>query len=133
LGTQRVAGQREAVVALHDAVQDSVGDGGVTEPGMPVIHRQPAGDDRGLASGPVVDDLQQVRSRHAVDGAHAPVVEHQEVGFAQLQQPLAEGGLPYLRCTFFSSRTSLRSLRAWTSWSINGATRSSKLSAVMPG
>ena len=37
LGAQRVAGQGEAVVALHDAVQDSVGDGGVADPGMPVF------------------------------------------------------------------------------------------------
>jgi len=27
LGAQRVAGQREAVIALHDAAQDGVGDG----------------------------------------------------------------------------------------------------------
>ena len=59
LSALRVAGQREAVVALHDAVQDGVSGGGVTDPGMPVINRQLAGDDRGLAASPVVNELQQ--------------------------------------------------------------------------
>src|SRR5690606_6608235 len=40
---------------------------------------------------------------------------------------------PYFRCAFFSKRTSLRSLRALTSRSINSATRSSKLKAPMLG
>ncbi len=51
LSAQRVAGQREAVVALHDAVQDGVGDGGIAAPCMPVIDRQLAGNDCGLAAG----------------------------------------------------------------------------------
>ena len=40
-------------------VQDGVGDGGVADPGMPVLDGQLAGDDGGLAGRPVVDDLQQ--------------------------------------------------------------------------
>jgi hypothetical protein len=39
LGAQRVTCQRKAVVALHDAVQDGVGDGGIADPGMPVLNR----------------------------------------------------------------------------------------------
>lgn len=101
LGAQRVAGQGKSVVALHDAVQDGVGDGGVTDPCMPVFDRQLAGDDRGLAAGPVVDDLQQLRARHAVDGAHAPVVKHQDVGLGQLQQPFAEGPAAVPDAQFF--------------------------------
>ena len=52
---------------------------------------QLASDDGGLVAGAVVDDLQQVRARHAVDGPHAPVVEHQDVGLGQLLQPFSEG------------------------------------------
>jgi len=40
LGAKRIPGQCEAVIALHDAVQDGVGDGGVTDPCMPVFDRQ---------------------------------------------------------------------------------------------
>jgi hypothetical protein len=36
---QRIAGQGKAVIALHDAVKDGVGDRGVTDPGMPVLKR----------------------------------------------------------------------------------------------
>ena len=32
-----IAREREAVVALHDAVEDGVGNGGVADPGMPVF------------------------------------------------------------------------------------------------
>jgi hypothetical protein len=39
LGSKRVAGQRKAVVVLHDPVQDRIGDGGVADPGMPVFDR----------------------------------------------------------------------------------------------
>lgn len=45
------------MVALHDAVEDSVGDGGIADPGMPVFDRQLAGDDGGLAACAVIDDL----------------------------------------------------------------------------
>lgn len=62
---------------------------------MPMLDMQLAGDDGGLVAGAIVDDLQQVRARHAVDGAHAPVIEHQQVGLRQLERPFAEG----LRCT----------------------------------
>jgi len=48
------------MIALNDAVQDGVGDGGVTDPCMPVFTRQLAGDDRRFAASPVVNDLQQI-------------------------------------------------------------------------
>ena len=79
------------MVALHDAVQNGVGDGGVTDPCVPVFDWQLAGDDRGFAAGPVVNDLQQVRTRHAVDGPHAPIIQDQDIGLGQLEQPFAEG------------------------------------------
>jgi hypothetical protein len=41
---------------------------------MPVFNRQLAGNNGGLVAGAVANDLQQIRARHAVDGAHAPVV-----------------------------------------------------------
>lgn len=37
LGTQRVTGQRGAVVSLHDAVQNRVGDDGIADSCMPAF------------------------------------------------------------------------------------------------
>ena len=41
------------MIALHDAVEDGVGDGGITDPGMPVLDWQLAGNDRGLVGSTV--------------------------------------------------------------------------------
>lgn len=40
LGAQRIAGQREAVIALHEAVEDGIGKGGIADPGMPMLNRR---------------------------------------------------------------------------------------------
>ena len=85
------------MIALHDGV----GDGGVTDPCMPVFDRQLAGNDRRFAASSVVNDLQQIRARHAVDGAHAQVIEHQHVSLGQLQQSLAEGRAAVPDAQFF--------------------------------
>lgn len=45
------------MVALHDAVKEGVGDGGVADPRVAVLDRQLAGDDGGLVAGAVVDDF----------------------------------------------------------------------------
>ena len=45
------------MTALHDAVENGVGDGRIADPGVPVFNRQLAGDDRRLVGGTVVDDL----------------------------------------------------------------------------
>lgn len=89
------------MIALHDAVQDGVGDGGIADPGVPVLDRQLAGDDGALGAGAVVDDLQKVRARHAVDGAHTSIVQHKYIGLRQLQQPLAEGATAVADAQFF--------------------------------
>ena len=56
------------MVALHDAIQNGVGEGGVADPSMPVLHQQLASEDGRLVVGPVVNDLQKVRAIHIVDG-----------------------------------------------------------------
>jgi hypothetical protein len=80
---RRVTGQSEMVVALHDAVQYCVGDGGIADLCMPVPDRLLAGDDRGFASSPVVDDPEQAGALRVVDGAHAPFIEYQVVCLGQ--------------------------------------------------
>ena len=89
------------MVTLHDAIQNGVGNGGVADPGMLVLHRQLASDDGGLVASPVVDDPKQIRARHAVDGPHGPVVEDQHVGLGQLKQPFAEGATAVPDAQFF--------------------------------
>ena len=62
------------MVLLHQTIKVHVGDRGVSHPRMPVLDRQLAGDDGGLAGRLVVDDLQQVGSGLNIQRRHAPVV-----------------------------------------------------------
>lgn len=77
-------------MALHHPIQNRIRNRRVPNPCMPVLYRKLARDDRRLVPSSVVNDLQQVRARHAVDRAHAPVIQDQHVRLRELQQPLAE-------------------------------------------
>ena len=89
------------MVALQNAIQDGIGDGRVTNPGMPVLNRKLAGNDRGLVGCSVVDDLQQIRARRAVNRAHASVVQDQDIGLGELEQPFSEGATAVPDTEFF--------------------------------
>jgi len=56
-----------------------------------VAHIESYGITPSRASSALVYDLQQIRTRHAVDRAHAPAIEIQHVDLGQLEQLLAEG------------------------------------------
>ena len=75
---------------LHETIQHCVGNRGVTDPGMPMLDGQLAGDDGGLVGSAVIDDLQQIGPGLAVQTRHAPVIEQQHIGFCKLKQPLAK-------------------------------------------
>lgn len=65
---------------------------GVVEPGAPVVGRQLADDDCGIA-GAVVDDFEQVMERGSVEWGHGPVVEGQYVDARQLSHSAAEAAI----------------------------------------
>ena len=66
-----------------------------------MLDGQLAGDEGGLVAGPVVDNLQQIRARHAVNSSHALVVQDQHVGLSHLKQPFAEGATGVPDAQFF--------------------------------
>src|SRR6266542_2064071 len=49
--TERLAFEGETMAAVHDAVENGVGQGRIVEIGIPMFDRQLTGDQRGLASG----------------------------------------------------------------------------------
>ena len=77
--------------ALHDPVEDGIGDGLVADPRMPVINWQLRGDDGGFVRRAVVDDLEQVRPGGRVKCRDTPIIKNQHFGLGQLDQPPAEG------------------------------------------
>lgn len=78
-----------------------------------MLDGQLVGDEGGAQACAVVDDLQQVGAGGRVDGAGAPVVEHEDVGLGQLLQPAAEAVPP---CRMRSSTAEHATRRYSTEW-----------------
>lgn len=55
-----LAGEREPVGVMDEAIKDGVGEGGVPDSLVPVLDRQLAGDDGGAAAVAVFEDFEQV-------------------------------------------------------------------------
>lgn len=60
---------------VNQAVQDGVGQRGVADGGMPVVHRKLAGDHRRARIVAVVEDLQEVAAVHVVEHGEPPIVQ----------------------------------------------------------
>ena len=63
------------MMLLHNPVQDCVRDSGVSDPCMPVLNGQLAGNDGGLVGSPVVDDFHEVGPCLAIEARHSPIVK----------------------------------------------------------
>jgi hypothetical protein len=74
-------------MVLHQPVQHGIGNRLVTNPLVPVLNRQLAGDDGGALAGAVINDLQQVSSGLTVHGGHAPVVQQEDVRVFERIEP----------------------------------------------
>ena len=108
-------------MVLQKAIQNGVSNGRIPNPGMPMFYRQLAGNDRGFVAGAVIDDLQQVGARHAVDGSHTPVIQEQYIGSGQLNEPFTEGAAAMPNAQFFlQTRDALVNRRVTSSASMLG-------------
>lgn len=65
---------------VHEAVEDGVGEGGVSEDVVPVIERELAGDDGRALGVPVVEDLEAIGSFTVTQGGESEVIEYEELG-----------------------------------------------------
>lgn len=89
----RLALEGYLVRAVHDAVQDGVGQRGLVQPGVPGRHRQLAGDERRARAHPVVQQFQQVVSLVRGNRRDAEVVQDEQVQPRQLRQPFAQAAI----------------------------------------
>ena len=74
---------------VDQAVEDGVGDGGIADLFVPVIHRELTGDDGGGMTVPLLDDLQKVSSFGVGHGGEAEIVNHQDMGIGELADDLS--------------------------------------------
>jgi len=71
---------------MDQAVEDSVGVGGVADQWVPLIDGDLAGDDGGAVAVAVLEDLQEVVAGRGVERLEAPVVEDEEIDATERAQ-----------------------------------------------
>src|SRR5208282_4187325 len=101
LFAQRLAFEHEAMTAVHDAVEDGVGQGWIVEIGVPMFNGQLTGDQGGFAGRAIVEQFEQVGAFGLDDWCEAPIVEDQEIGAGELLQAAAEAAIAVGNAQFF--------------------------------
>jgi hypothetical protein len=69
---------------MDEPVEDGVGDGGIADLLMPVVHGELTGDDGGGMAVSFLDDLQEVPSFGVGHGSQAEIINHQDMRFGKL-------------------------------------------------
>src|SRR5260370_367625 len=91
----------DAVGVVDEAIEDRVGDGGVSDDFVPAIDGQLAGDDDRTGFVSILDDFEQITALVGVEGFWSPVVQDQQVkscdrpqhpGIASVGAAECEGG-----------------------------------------
>ena len=72
--------------SMHDAIEDRVGDGRITEVFMPAIARELTRDDRGPRAIAVVEDLQEVLALRVFEPDESPVIEDEDIDPREARQ-----------------------------------------------
>ena len=80
--------QVELVGVVDEPVEDGVCEGGIPDHGMPALHGQLRGHDRGAQSMAVLDDLEQVAAVLGAELRHPPVVDDQDGGLGDRGEQL---------------------------------------------
>jgi hypothetical protein len=78
---------------MDEAVQDGIGEGGISNDIVPVLEGELAGDEGGSSFGAVFDDLQEIAALGLVQGSQAVIVDGQEVGFLEAVHELGRGAI----------------------------------------
>jgi len=71
---------------VHQPIQNGIGQGVVTDGGVPLIGGQLADDHGRLGAVPVIHDFHQIISVRRAQRFQPPVIQDQQVYFAQLVQ-----------------------------------------------
>ena len=76
---QALALKGEPVGVVHEAIEDSVGDGGVADDVVPMLDGELAGDDRGATAVPVLHDFQEVAALLGEHRRQSPVIQDEQL------------------------------------------------------
>src|SRR5271165_165917 len=89
------------MTAMHDAIENGVGQGRIVEVGVPMLDRQLTGDQGGFAGSAIVEQFEQVITFGLADRCEAPIVEDQEIGAGELLQAATETAVAVGDAQFF--------------------------------
>src|SRR6202163_581566 len=89
------------MTAVHDAIEDGVGQRGIVEEGIPMFDRQLTGDQRRFAGGAIVKQFEQISTVGLADRCEAPIVEDEQIDSGELLQAAAEATVAVGNAQFF--------------------------------
>jgi len=89
----RVSGEFDPVSVVDEAVEDGVGVGGVTDQAVPVGDGDLAGNQGGLASVPILEDLEEIMTSLRAERLKAPVIEDQELDRSEALEATGEAAV----------------------------------------
>ena len=83
----------ELVGAVHEPVEDGVGEGRIAEVVVPMLNRKLAGDERGAGADTIVEQFEQVGALACAHRGDGEVVDQDEVDFGDGGEALAEAAV----------------------------------------
>ena len=78
---------------MHEAVEDSVGEGRIADDLVPSVDRQLAGDQRRAGAITVLDDFHEVAPLVGREPIWAPVIEDQQIGLGERAEQAREAAV----------------------------------------
>jgi hypothetical protein len=88
LFSHALADQFDAIGVVHEAIEDSVSDGRISDDLVPPVDRNLAGDDGRAPLVAILDDLEEVTTLIVVELFGPPVIQNEQIGPGQrLQHP----------------------------------------------
>ena len=87
--SERSSGERNAVRVVDQTIQDRVAESGIPHAFVPVLDGDLTGEEGRASPGAILNHLQQIPAFPIADRRESPVVQDQEVGFAELREQFA--------------------------------------------
>jgi hypothetical protein len=83
----------EFVGLMDEAIEDRVGEGGVSQIVVPMFDWQLTGDDGRAGADTIIEQLKQIRTCALIERSQSPVVQNDDVRSRPLRQALAESAI----------------------------------------
>ena len=80
---------------VDQAIQDSIGQGGIPDLGVPFIHRELRGHEGGAEAVTIFEELQEIPALFVGQGGYSPVIQGEQIGFRQGGQELGITPIPF--------------------------------------